>query len=137
MGSEPRDTFLAKSFPLHWCANPTPASAALLRPFHSLGRLPLALTLLCYFLAFSAAGEESKVVLGDIHWDGTLALTSRELEDRMISRGASWKPWVSNPSFDELLLQEDLERIRDFYRASGYYDAEVEYTLEWKRLERG
>jgi len=135
-GSESRGAFLASTLTLHSCANRKRTSAAVLGSFHPIKRVPRALALLSCLLAFSAAGEESKVVIGALHWDGTLALTFRELEGRMISSAASWKPWATNPTFDELVLQEDLERVAGLYRASGYYDAEVEYVLKWEEARR-
>lgn len=66
-----------------------------------------------------------------IVWLGTSALSPDELERRMLTTPRSWKPWVDAHPFDELTLEEDLERIRETYRAHGYYEARVASELDW------
>src|SRR6187399_670336 len=37
-----------------------------------------------------------------------------------------WRwPWTEWPTFNQAVFEQDLERVRRFYRARGYYDARV------------
>lgn len=44
---------------------------------------------------------------------------------RLELRMGRW-PWSKWPVFDEAVFQRDIERVRRWFRARGYYDAEVE-----------
>lgn len=87
--------------------------------------------------ALLAAGATARADEGEppaverIVWSGTSALSVGQLEGRMLTTPRSWKPWVEPHPFDELTLEEDLERIRDTYRDHGYYDARVASSMAW------
>ena len=70
-------------------------------------------------------------MLERFRFEGIEALTDEELESFMLSRSASMKPWISDPRYDEFLVEEDLERLVDAYRANGYYEAEITTSTEW------
>src|SRR5262245_24445957 len=43
-----------------------------------------------------------------------------------------WRPY---PRFDPVTFKTDIERLRRFYRAQGYYDAQVSYSLEVRETD--
>jgi outer membrane protein assembly factor BamA len=73
----------------------------------------------------------ARVTIGSIQWSGVRGVEEAELADRILSLPADWRFWREDPAFDPETVQEDVDRIREFYRMRGYYNARVRYTLEW------
>jgi len=89
------------------------------------------LTLLA--IAHAEEDETSSAKLLSIHWRGLHALQAAQLERHMLSVPVSWMFWIASTPFDASTLQEDLERIRETYRDHGYYDVQVEVSVNWNR----
>jgi outer membrane protein insertion porin family/translocation and assembly module TamA len=90
------------------------------------------LFLITLFLAGAvSAGEEGDPTVSGIHWEGVDAIGEAELGKGILSTAPSWKFWKPRPRFDEQTLVEDLDRIAEFYREKGFYEAAATYELEW------
>jgi outer membrane protein assembly complex protein YaeT len=49
----------------------------------------------------------------------------------MLTNARPWyRPWAGRPIFDPVTFESDLERLRRFYEARGYYGAEIGYDLD-------
>ena len=48
----------------------------------------------------------------------------------MLLRDRGWSFWRSRPPFDEVTLEDDIERIDRFYRSEGFYEADVDAQVE-------
>lgn len=66
----------------------------------------------------------------DLDFEGVEQIDEDVLRERIATRerstflGIAW-PWTEWPLYDRAILRRDLERIVRFYRARGYYDAQV------------
>jgi len=47
-----------------------------------------------------------------------------------------YTPWRPHPRFDPVTFKTDLERLTRFYRAQGYYDARVSYSLDVQEIDQ-
>jgi hypothetical protein len=67
----------------------------------------------------------------EVRFEGVEDLDAGALAERLGTRARpeflfwSW-PWTAWPLFDENVFERDVERIERWFRARGYYDAEVE-----------
>ena len=62
---------------------------------------------------------------------GNAAFSSAELLAEMLTRRPSgYLPWKGRPAFDAVTFRTDLERLRRFYEARGYYGARLSHDLE-------
>ena len=48
----------------------------------------------------------------------------------MLLRDRGWAFWRARPPFDEATLEDDVERVRRFYRSEGFYEADVQAQVE-------
>jgi outer membrane protein assembly complex protein YaeT len=61
---------------------------------------------------------------------GNSLYSEDELRSEMLTRERPWyRPWVERPVFDPVTFEEDLERLRRYYEARGYYDTEIHHDL--------
>jgi outer membrane protein assembly complex protein YaeT len=62
---------------------------------------------------------------------GNQTFSSAELRAQIVTQERSWyTPWRDRPIFEPQEFLTDLERIRRYYEARGYYDTRVAYDLE-------
>ena len=62
---------------------------------------------------------------------GNSALPDDELRDVTVTKERPWyRFWEERPSFDLVTFENDLERLRRYYEARGYYGAAVTYDLD-------
>src|SRR5262245_2917859 len=62
---------------------------------------------------------------------GNTRFSSSELRNEMVTTTRAWyAPWRSRPRFDPVAFKTDIERLQRFYRAQGYYEAQVSYALQ-------
>lgn len=63
--------------------------------------------------------------------EGNAQFSVSQLQSEMVSTTRSWYAlWRSRPRFDPVAFKTDIERLQRFYRAHGYYEAQVTYDLE-------
>jgi outer membrane protein insertion porin family/translocation and assembly module TamA len=80
------------------------------------------------------AGREWRVE--DISISGNSKFSRRELLAVMLTRQRPWyRFWEDRPIFDPVTFTDDLERLRRFYEARGYYQARISYELEIDRRD--
>src|SRR4029078_4714811 len=64
-------------------------------------------------------------VVKDVHISGNDEISSRKIKQRILTSQTGWWPFARKQYFDPVAWQADLERIRRFYEANGFYQAEV------------
>jgi translocation and assembly module TamA len=64
-------------------------------------------------------------VVKDVHISGNDEISSRKIKQRILTSQTGWWPFARKQYFDPVAWQADLERIRRFYAANGFYQAEV------------
>lgn len=63
-------------------------------------------------------------------------LSTRELREVLVTKTRPWYAlWRPLPSFDPVTFAADLQRLRRFYQAQGYYEAEISADLETNESE--
>ena len=66
-----------------------------------------------------------------IEFFGNQKFSESELRDTIVSRERPWfRFWQDLPAFDPVTFETDLERLRRFYEARGYYEAAISYDLD-------
>lgn len=71
------------------------------------------------------ADESPTRVVRKIEWSGLEHLSEEELEAAILTTAKSWKPWEEGTAFDRGTFEQDLERLRRFYRRKGFYGARL------------
>jgi outer membrane protein insertion porin family len=62
---------------------------------------------------------------------GNVRIPADTLLDEMLTKERPWyRPWAESPVFDSVTFENDLERLRRFYEARGYYGTQVSYDLD-------
>jgi outer membrane protein assembly complex protein YaeT len=90
----------------------------------------LTVILLCPRPAESASLPETFVV-GKVTFSGVQNVSKKELRKTLAARPRPfWRFWEPETPLSEIDLKDDLERIRQFYRARGYYHARAEMDTE-------
>src|SRR5712692_7385847 len=68
---------------------------------------------------------------------GNERFSTAELRAQLVTTTRPWYTlWRPHPRFDPVTFKTDLERLTRFYRARGYYDAQVSYSLEVQETDR-
>ncbi len=68
---------------------------------------------------------------------GNERFSTDQLRGELVTTTRPWyTPWRSHPRFDPVTFKTDLERLARFYRAQGYYDAQVSYNLEAQEADQ-
>lgn len=91
-----------------------------------------------HFLARSAAAVSIADLDPSRQWKvdrielpGNLAFPNDELKNAMVTKERPWyRFWQERPAFDPVTFESDLERLRRYYEARGYYGTEVIYDLD-------
>ena len=61
---------------------------------------------------------------------GHKLLTEDELRAELLTKERPWyRFWGERPTFDPVTFESDLERLRRYYEARGYYDITVEHDI--------
>ncbi|MGH7795743.1 MAG: outer membrane protein assembly factor BamA [Candidatus Binatia bacterium] len=72
-----------------------------------------------------------------IEFSGNENLSEGDLNAVIVTKERPWyRFWEERPVFDAVTFRTDLERLRRFYEANGYYEAAVTYDLDVEK-ERG
>jgi outer membrane protein insertion porin family len=70
--------------------------------------------------------EGDRVFIKDFQFGGLKAFTSKQLQKLMKTRYRWWGSWMSGTGvLKDEQFQEDLDKLRDYYRTHGYIDMEV------------
>ena len=65
-----------------------------------------------------------------INLSGDKLFPEDELLAELLTKARPWyRPWDDRPEFDSVTFENDLERLRRFYEARGYYGAEIGHDL--------
>ncbi|MCF8051157.1 MAG: BamA/TamA family outer membrane protein [Desulfobacterales bacterium] len=112
----------------HWTVG------AVLRTLISLRRFFFPAFLLI-FLVFARQVESGALpeafVVRKATFSGVNSVSKKELRKTLAARPRPfWRFWEPKTALSEIDLKDDLERIRQFYRARGYYHARVEMDAE-------
>src|SRR5215475_14627292 len=68
---------------------------------------------------------------------GNEHFSTSELRGEMVTTTRTWyTPWRSRPHFDPVAFKTDIERLARFYRAQGYYEAQVSYDLDVQEADQ-
>jgi len=97
---------------------------------------PLFLLLCIFFLIcteFVYAQDETDDIIrvSKLKIKGNKAIETKEIKLSIETQSPSIKPWVSKPEFDPDSFKDDILRIKELYANNGYYDAVVEYKLNY------
>ncbi len=70
-------------------------------------------------------------VTAAVEISGNSNFSTSQLRGDMVTTTRAWYiPWRSRPRFDPVAFKTDIERLQRFYRAQGYYEAQVSYDLQ-------
>ena len=88
---------------------------------------------LLVFLEFSYAQDESveTIRVSKLKIKGSKAIETKEIRQSIETLSPSIKPWVQKPEFDLDVFKDDILRIKELFANNGYYDAVVDYKLEY------
>ena len=65
-----------------------------------------------------------------INLSGLKRFTEGEMRDEILTKERPWyRFWGERPSFEPATFEHDLERLRRYYEARGYYDTVIEHDL--------
>lgn len=87
----------------------------------------------CFYLHAQENGKEISISGFDIK--GNQSISDNEIKKNITTESPSIKPWVDNPVFDEQIFRNDIVRIKELYDSHGYYDAAVEFDLDFDDSE--
>ena len=93
----------------------------------------LVVCLLAWFISPAYAQRTDSLVVHKLEIKGNRALGGRGLKLLMYTRKTPWYdflPGVGPQYFNRRVFELDLERIRSRYRELGYFDAQVDTTIE-------
>ena len=66
-----------------------------------------------------------------IDFSGNRIFSTSELKGVLVTEERPWyRFWEERPLFDPVTFRTDLERLRRYYEANGYYEAAIAYDLE-------
>ena len=70
--------------------------------------------------------EGDRVKIDHVNFEGNKAFTSKILRHKVETRNYNWLSWFTKKGFlKETVIEEDKDRLAEFYRSEGYIDAEV------------
>jgi outer membrane protein assembly complex protein YaeT len=80
-------------------------------------------------LTVDALPSDAEYRIGEVSLS-TETLSASEVQDVLLTKERPWyTPWADRPLLDPTVLRADLERVRRFAEARGYYQATVSHTL--------
>lgn len=79
----------------------------------------------------SAGSDAPAPTVRCLRFEGVESVSRSELEDSLLTSGPSWRFWRPQPPFDAVELDADMQRIADFYRDRGYFEASASHREEW------
>ena len=93
--------------------------------------LPLIFLLLCSEFAYAQDESDETVRVSKLKIKGSKAIEVKEIRQSIETLSPSIKPWVKKPEFDLDVFKDDILRIKELFANNGYYDAVVDYKLEY------
>jgi outer membrane protein insertion porin family len=83
-----------------------------------------------YAIPLDALDQSKEWRVEKINLSGQKLFTEDELRTELLTKDRPWyRFWGERPTFDPVTLENDLERLRRYYEARGYYDVVVEHDL--------
>src|SRR5262245_55618077 len=93
--------------------------------------LLLLLTAPAHALRVEELAPDQEWHVGSLKIEGNEQIATSELVAHLVTKTRPWyTPWRGRPVFDPVTFTADLERLVRFYRAQGFYQAELSYNLE-------
>ena len=91
----------------------------------------LFVTLLSFLKPIVLANEiPDKFILAKVEFRGIESISQKELANRLVSQTPPlWRFWMPSPTVENVDIEDDLTRIRQFYRNEGYYKTEVDVSV--------
>jgi len=97
--------------------------------------LPLIIFLLCTEFVYSQDvaddNEDGIMRVSKLKIKGNKAIETKEIKQNIETKSPSIKPWVKKPEFDTDVFKDDILRIKELFANNGYYDAVVDYKLDY------
>ena len=93
--------------------------------------LPLIFFLFCTEFVYAQEIIDDTVRVSKLKIKGNKAIETKEIRLSIETLSPSIKPWVAKPEFDEDVFKDDILRIKELFANNGYYDAVVDYKLEY------
>ncbi|NUN92473.1 MAG: outer membrane protein assembly factor BamA [Verrucomicrobiae bacterium] len=70
--------------------------------------------------------EGDRVKIDRVNFEGNKAFTAKILRRKIETRNHNWLSWFTKKGFlKETVIEEDKDRLAEFYRSEGYIDAEI------------
>ncbi|MCC7517754.1 MAG: outer membrane protein assembly factor BamA [Verrucomicrobiae bacterium] len=70
--------------------------------------------------------EGERVKIARVNFEGNKAFTAKILRRKTETKNHNWISWITKKGFlKETVVEEDKDRLAEFYRSEGYIDAEV------------
>jgi len=79
-------------------------------------------------LSVGCASQQQKKdtpIVRDLHISGNDELSSRQIEQRLLTQETGWWPFARKEHFDGATWEADLRRIERLYAAKGFYQAQI------------
>ncbi len=81
-------------------------------------------------LPLDALDEAKQWRVEEINFAGNTLFSADELQAEMLTQVRPWyRPWAEQPEFEAVTFENDIERLRRYYEARGYYGTEIGYDL--------
>ncbi len=75
--------------------------------------------------------NNDEIKITDLEIEGNNTVSDKEIKENISTESPSIKPWADRPIFDEQVFSNDIVRIKELYDSHGYYDAAVQYDLDY------
>ena len=83
-----------------------------------------------FSISLDALNETREWRVEKINLSGSKLFTEDALRAELLTKERPWYQfWGQHPAFDPVTFESDLERLRRFYEARGYYDVTIEHDL--------
>ncbi len=84
--------------------------------------------------------EGKKITIKKVKLVGNYSVKSRKLLKSIETKKHNWLSWMTgNGKFNELTFRDDLDKLKDYYKNSGYLDVEIresEVVFDYPRPEK-
>jgi len=97
----------------------------------SLFLLLLIFFLICSDCVYAQDETDDMIRVSKLKIKGNKAIETKEIRQTIETQAPSIKPWVKKPEFDPDVFKDDIQRIKELFANNGYYDAVVDYKLNY------
>ena len=97
----------------------------------SLFLLLLIFFLICSDCVYAQDETDDMIRVSKLKIKGNKAIETKEIRQTIETQAPSIKPWVKKPELDPDVFKDDIQRIKELFANNGYYDAVVDYKLNY------